>query len=71
MWDPFGPLHQGEELLVCCLADISDRVVGLERNKDTKHKLTTVPKTSLSESLKGQFTSKSKLLLMLCPTAAQ
>lgn len=56
MRDPFGPLHQGEELLVCCLADISDRVVGLEWNKDTKHKLIIVPKTSVSESLKGQFT---------------
>lgn len=31
MWDSFGPLHQGEELLVGCLADISDGVVGLER----------------------------------------
>lgn len=33
MRNPFGPLHQGEELLVCCLADIGDRVVGLERKK--------------------------------------
>lgn len=27
--DPLGPLHQGEELLVCCLTDVGDRVVGL------------------------------------------
>lgn len=30
VWDPLGPLHQGEELLVCCLADVGDRVVGLQ-----------------------------------------
>lgn len=38
MRDPFGPLHQGEELLVCCLADIGDRVVGLERKKEDECK---------------------------------
>lgn len=27
--DPLGPFHQGEELLVGCLADVGDRVVGL------------------------------------------
>lgn len=33
MGDPFGPLHQGEELLVCCLADVGDWVIGLEMNE--------------------------------------
>lgn len=28
--DPLGPFHQGEELLVGCLADVCDRVVGLK-----------------------------------------
>lgn len=37
MRDPFGPLNQGEELLVCCLADIGDWVVGLERNKKERN----------------------------------
>lgn len=40
MRDPFGPLHQGEELFVCCLADIGYGVVGLQkesvRSKNTK-----------------------------------
>lgn len=34
MRDPFGPLHQGEELLVGCLADIGDGVVGLGECKN-------------------------------------
>lgn len=42
MWDSFGPLHQGEELLVCCLADIGDRVIGLERNKKQECQNNTV-----------------------------
>lgn len=46
--DPLGPLHQGEELLVCCLADVGDWVVGLQgavkskslkTNPVTKHQL--------------------------------
>lgn len=28
--DPLGPFHQGEELLVGCLADVCDGVVGLK-----------------------------------------
>lgn len=31
--DPLGPLHQGEELFVCCLADVCHRVVGLPKKK--------------------------------------
>lgn len=31
--DPLGPLHQGEELFVCCLADVRHRVVGLPKKK--------------------------------------
>lgn len=38
MWDPFGPLHQSEELLVCGLADIGDRVIGLERRMEEECK---------------------------------
>ena len=33
MRDPLGPLYQGEELLVCCLADVGDRVVCLETHE--------------------------------------
>lgn len=29
--DPLGPFHQGEELLVGCLADVCDGVVGLKK----------------------------------------
>lgn len=35
VWDPFGPLHQSEELLVCCLTDVGNRVIWLEWRKDT------------------------------------
>lgn len=34
--DPLGPLHQGEELFVCCLADVCHRVVGLPKKKEKK-----------------------------------
>lgn len=30
VWDPLGPFHKGEELLVCCLTDVGDGVIGLE-----------------------------------------
>lgn len=33
MGDPLGPLHQCEQLLVCCLADVGDRVIGLPREE--------------------------------------
>lgn len=33
MGDPLGPLHQCEELLVCRLADVGDRVIGLPREE--------------------------------------
>lgn len=35
MRDPLGPLHQREELLVCCLADVGDGVVGLEEAENS------------------------------------
>lgn len=31
MWDPFRPLHEREQLLVSCLADVSHWVVWLQR----------------------------------------
>lgn len=34
--DPLGPFHQGEELLVCCLAYVRHRVIGLPRKGDQK-----------------------------------
>lgn len=33
MGDPLGPLHQCEELLVCRLADVGNRVIGLPREE--------------------------------------
>lgn len=35
MRDPLGPFHQGEELFVCRLADISDWIIGLWRDTGT------------------------------------
>lgn len=35
VWDPLGPFHQGKELLVCCLADVSDWIIGLWRDTST------------------------------------
>lgn len=41
--DPFGPLHQGKELLVSCLTDICHWVVGLGENKHKNSKNEWMP----------------------------
>lgn len=66
MWDPLGPFHQGEELLVCRLADISDWIVGLWRSTGTKeHHINTLSKI---EARNGDYeeTNRPPRLLRTC-----